>query len=148
LAASCACGAYSTSKDTEVTEKFRLFGEYLGISFQIKDDLFDYGVDDVGKPLGIDIKEKKMTLPLIYTLNNVDAKKKKELIYIVKNQNTNKKKVAELMDCVRVVGGIEYASKKMIEYQKRALEVLETFPDSDAKVAMLDLVKYISERKK
>jgi len=147
LASSCAAGAFSATKDMEITEKFKKFGEYLGISFQIKDDLFDYGTDNVGKPLGIDIKEKKMTLPLIYTLNNVDDRTRKHIIYIIKNKNTDKSKVNEVIEIVKANGGLAYAQEKMLEYQKKALAILDEFPESEAKTAMLDLVHYVTTRK-
>ncbi len=147
LASSCAAGAWSSSQNENLTEQFRLFGEYLGISFQIKDDLFDYGSDAVGKPLGIDIKEKKMTLPLIYTLQNADKATKNKIIYIVKNENTNKQKVNEVIDIVNKSGGIEYAQQKMLDYRNKAMEILLNFPDTPARKAMEELVKYITDRK-
>lgn len=147
LASSCAAGAWSTSQDMQLTEKFRLFGEYLGISFQIKDDLFDYGTDVVGKPLGIDIKEKKMTLPLIYTLQHADKETKNNIIYIVKNENTNKQKVNEVIDIVNRSGGIEYAQQKMLDYRNKATDILLEFPETPARKAMEELVAYITERK-
>lgn len=146
LAASCAAGAYAASRDEAIAEKFRLFGEYLGISFQIKDDLFDYGTDNVGKPLGIDIKEKKLTLPIIYTLQQVDESTRKKMIHIIKKQNTNKAKVNEVIQLVIDNGGIKYAEEKMRAYQNEALDILNTFPDSEAKVAMIDLVDYVTKR--
>lgn len=147
LASSCASGAYSASQDPEVTEQLRLFGEYLGICFQIKDDLFDYGHENIGKPLGIDIKEKKMTLPLIYTLNTVDAATRKKIIYIVKNQSGDKAKVNEVIALVQQNGGIDYTYTKMMEYHDAAKKVLDRFPDSEAKEAMLELVTYVISRK-
>lgn len=147
LAASCAAGAFATSRDLATAEQFRLFGEYLGISFQIKDDLFDYGTDNVGKPLGIDIKEKKLTLPIIYTLNTIDEATRKRMIYIIKNQNTNKTKVNEVIALVKEHGGIQYAQAKMEEYQNKATAILNSLPDSEAKVAMEDLVAYVTKRK-
>ncbi len=147
LASSCAAGAYSATKDTEITAQFRKFGELLGISFQIKDDLFDYGHDNVGKPLGIDIKEKKMTLPLIYTLKQAPENIKKQIIYIVKNQNTNKEKVNQVVSWVKEYGGIQYAKNKMIAYQQQALDILKSFPDDENRQAMEELVFYVTERK-
>lgn len=147
LASSCASGAFSASQDPEVTEQLRLFGEYLGICFQIKDDLFDYGHENIGKPLGIDIKEKKMTLPLIYTLNTVDTATRKKIIYIVKNQSGNKAKVNEVITLVQQNGGIEYTYRKMLEYHEAAKNILEQFPESEAKAAMLELVEYVISRK-
>lgn len=146
LSAACAAGAYSATENQETAELFRLFGEKVGIAFQIKDDLFDYGQDNIGKPTGIDIKEKKMTLPLIYTLQVVDSAIKKKIIYIVKNQNTNKEKVNEVIALVKQYGGIEYAHAKMLAYKEEALQMLEQFPESPAKAAMKELVNYVIER--
>lgn len=147
LAASCAAGAYATSKDLNKAEDFRKFGEYLGISFQIKDDLFDYGHDNIGKPVGIDIKEKKLTLPIIYTLNRVDEQTRKKMIYIIKNQNTNKAKVKEIIDIVKANGGLEYAQEKMNYYQQKAMDILQNYLPSETRAAMEDLVKYVTARK-
>ncbi|HTO16643.1 MAG TPA: polyprenyl synthetase family protein [Edaphocola sp.] len=146
LAAACAVGAWSVNENSDSTERMRLFGEKLGICFQIKDDLFDYGFENIGKPTGNDIKEKKMTLPLIYTLGQVDIKLKKKLIYIVKNGSHKKDKVEEVINTVKQYGGIEYATKKMYEYQKEALEILHTFPDSDARKGMEELVFHVTKR--
>lgn len=147
LASACAAGAWSATKDDEVANRFHAFGENIGVSFQIKDDLFDYGHDNIGKPVGIDIKEKKMTLPLIYTLNKVDKATRKRIIYIVKNKNKDKKSVNEVIDLVKENGGLEYAKEKMIAYQKKAMDILFEFPESDARNAMEGLVNYVSERK-
>src|ERR1700749_3151068 len=105
LASSCAAGAFASCRDEATTEKMRLFGEKVGIAFQIKDDLFDYGKEDIGKPTGNDIKEKKLTLPLIYTLNTIDAAKRRELIYIIKNNNKDPQKVKYVIDTVVEAGG-------------------------------------------
>lgn len=148
LAAACAAGAYSASRDEALTEKFRLFGEKVGIAFQIKDDLFDYGKEDVGKPTGNDIKEKKLTLPLIYTLNNVNKGLKKELIYILRNQNRIKEKIDFVIDTVQQTGGIQYATDKMNGYKKDALALLEDFPDAAARETLASLVNYTTDRKK
>ncbi|HRP90880.1 MAG TPA: polyprenyl synthetase family protein [Edaphocola sp.] len=146
LAAACAAGAWSVNEDFESTERMRLFGEKLGICFQIKDDLFDYGFENVGKPTGNDIKEKKMTLPLIYTLSQVDESLKRKLIYIVKNQSQQKDKVDEVIQIVKQYGGIEFATKKMYEYQKEALDILYTFPESEARKGMEELVFHVTKR--
>jgi octaprenyl-diphosphate synthase len=148
LASACAAGAYSASQNLEITEKLRQFGEYTGIAFQIKDDLFDYGTDDVGKPTGNDIKEKKLTLPLIFTLNKVESKLKKELIYIIKNQNRKKDKVNFVIETVISNGGIEYAIEKMDFYRDKALQILEEFPASEVKNTLTNLVNYTTVRKK
>ena len=147
LSSSCAAGASSVTEDQEIVNKFKVFGEKIGISFQIKDDLFDYGMDNVGKPTGIDIKEKKMTLPLIYTLNTVDAETRRKIIYIVKNQNTDKQKVQEVIQLVKAAGGLEYAKQKMIQYQEEALAIIDSFPPSEARQAMVELVEYVTTRK-
>lgn len=148
LASACAAGAYSASQNLDITEKFRLFGEYTGIAFQIKDDLFDYGTEDVGKPTGNDIKEKKLTLPLIFTLNKVDRKLKKELIYIIKNQNRNKEKVNFVIKTVEKYGGIAYAVEKMDYYRDKALQILLEFPASEVRDTLTNLVNYTTVRKK
>jgi octaprenyl-diphosphate synthase len=148
LASACAAGAYSASQNLDITEKFRLFGEYTGIAFQIKDDLFDYGTENVGKPTGNDIKEKKLTLPLIFTLNKVDRKLKKELIYIIKNQNRNKEKVNFVIKTVEIYGGIAYAVEKMDYYRDKALQILLEFPASEVRDTLTNLVNYTTVRKK
>lgn len=147
LSAACAAGAFSASQDLQVSEFFRQFGEKIGIAFQIKDDLFDYGDDNIGKPTGIDIKEKKMTLPLIYTLQHVDSQTKRKIIYIVKNQSTDKAKVQEVIEYVKKSGGIEYATQKMHNYKNEAINMLAQYPDNLAKQAMIELVNYVIERK-
>lgn len=147
LAAACAAGAWSATGDDLIAERFRSFGEKIGISFQIKDDLFDYGHDNIGKPTGIDIKEKKMTLPLIYTLQQADDSTKRRIIYIVKNQNKDRKKVEEVIEIVKKSGGIAYAREKMMQYQREAMEILYTFPPSDARSALEELVQYVTERR-
>jgi octaprenyl-diphosphate synthase len=147
LSSACAAGAYSTSKDETVTAKMKLFGEKAGIAFQIKDDLFDYGKEDIGKPTGNDIKEKKLTLPLIYTLNNIDPKKRRELIYIIKNENTNADKVNLVIDTVVACGGISYATEKMNEYRDEALRILYEFEDGEVRQALEQLVRYTTDRK-
>ncbi len=147
LSSACAIGAYSTSRNEEITSKMKLFGEKVGIAFQIKDDLFDYGKEDIGKPTGNDIKEKKLTLPLIYTLNNVPAAAKRELIYIIKNENKNSKKVQFVIDTVTDVGGIKYASAKMNTYRDEALKILYSFPDNPVRKALEDLVRFTTDRK-
>jgi octaprenyl-diphosphate synthase len=147
LASACAVGAWTTSKDQEITNKMKLFGEKVGIAFQIKDDLFDYGKEDVGKPTGNDIKEKKLTLPLIYTLNTVDAATRRELIYIIKNNNKDPKKVKVVIDTVVRAGGIKYAEEKMNQYRDEALAILYQFPDSEVRKALEELVRFTTDRK-
>jgi octaprenyl-diphosphate synthase len=148
IASCCAVGASTTGASADVTERMRLFGEKVGMAFQIKDDLFDYGEDEIGKPLGIDIKEKKMTLPLIYALNNASWLDKKKIIYLVRNKNEDKKSVNLVIDFVKQSGGMDYASKVMNQYMDEALELLTEFPDSDYKKSLEALVRYTIERKK
>lgn len=147
IASACATGAASTTDDDELIEKFRLFGEYIGIAFQIKDDLFDYGQADVGKPTGIDIKERKMTLPLIYTLNHSDKKEKKWIINTVKNHNEDKERVQQLIQLVHDKGGMRYATERMHEYKQKAFDIIQELEDSEAKDGLIELVNYITERK-
>ena len=116
------------------------------MAFQIKDDLFDYGNADIGKPTGNDIQEKKLTLPLIYTLNKCDAATKKKLIYIIKNENTNKAKVQIVIDTVKQTGGIDYATNKMLAYRDEALNLLYEFPKNDVRDALEELVRYTTDR--
>jgi octaprenyl-diphosphate synthase len=146
LASSCAAGASSTFEDDILIEKIRLFGEKTGMAFQIKDDLFDYGNADIGKPIGNDIQEKKLTLPLIYTLNNCDAATKRKLIYIIKNENTSKAKVQIVINTVKETGGIDYATNKMLAYRDEALALLYEFPQSDVRDALEELVRYTTDR--
>jgi octaprenyl-diphosphate synthase len=148
LAAACASGAFATSKNDDITEKMRQFGEYVGIAFQIKDDLLDYGHAHTGKTNGADIKEKKMTLPLIYALTKANIKLKKELINIVKRHNTDSKKVAYLMHQVNLLGGITYATAQMNSFAQKALSILDEFPNSDAKSHLKNLVHYSISREK
>lgn len=148
IASCCACGAASAGADLETIEKMRLFGEKIGMAFQIKDDLFDFGTDDVGKPLGIDIKEKKMTLPLIYSLNKVERKERQRIINLVKNHNEDNVKVEEVITFVRNNGGLAYAEMQMHRFQDEAFEVLHSFPDHSARTALEQLVRFTTERKK
>ena len=147
LSSSCAAGASSVTKDPEQIQKMKDFGEYVGMAFQIKDDLFDYGDEIIGKPTGNDIKEKKLTLPLIHILQKCSPALKKEIIYIVKNNNNDKPKVKFVIDHVKQLGGIEYAHHKMIEYRDKALVVLNSFPPSMTRDALEELVRYTTDRK-
>ncbi len=149
IAACCAAGAASVSKNEEDVEAMHEFGINVGIAFQIKDDLFDYGYgQDIGKPTGIDIKEKKTTLPLIYALNKTSWLKKRQMINIVKNHNTNRKKVEELFAFVKEQGGIDYAEKVMLEYTEKAKKILMRMPDNPARKSLLQMVDYTITRKK
>ena len=148
IAACCAMGAASVGSSKEEIERFHSFGEYAGMAFQIKDDLFDYGDDRIGKPTGIDIKEQKMTLPLIHVLNKVDKKQRNWLIDSVKRHNTDKKRVKEVIQFVKDQGGLEYAERQMIHYKDAALEMLSKYPDNEYKEALANLVTYVVDRKK
>lgn len=147
LASACAVGAWTTTQNEDITEKMRSFGEKTGIAFQIKDDLFDYGTEDVGKPTGNDLKEKKLTLPLIYTLNHISAAERRKIIYIVKNENTNKEKIKYVIEKVVDAGGIAYAHQKMNDFRNEAIAVLHTFPESEIRSGLEELVNYTVERK-
>lgn len=147
IAACCGIGAASVGSSDEEIGKMRLFGERIGIAFQIKDDLFDYTDAKIGKPTGIDIKEQKMTLPLIYVLNTCTKEERGWLIKSVKKFHNDKKRVKEIIAFVKEKGGIEYATEKMKEYQEKALELLETYPDSPYKDSLLTMVNYVIERK-
>ena len=148
IAACCSLGAASVKPDSEYVELMRKFGELIGMAFQIKDDLFDYGSKSIGKPVGIDIKEQKMTLPLIYVLNTCNKKDKRWLINSVKNHNKDKKRVNEVIDFVKNNGGLEYAVTKMKAFQAEALQILHKFPDSEYKSSLELMVNYVIERKK
>ena len=147
IASCCAIGAAAVNAPNDTIERMRLFGEYTGIAFQIKDDLFDYGEANVGKPTGNDIKEKKLTLPLIHILQKVPHALKKEIIYIVKNNNNDKAKVKFVIDHVVEYGGIDYATQKMFEYRDKALLILHSFPQSQTREALEELVRYTTDRK-
>ena len=148
IASCCSVGVASVNNEATVVEKARLFGEKVGMAFQIKDDLFDYGTEEIGKPLGIDIKEKKMTLPLIYALNKADWLTKKTIIFKIKYQSENPKKVAEVIDFVKKSGGLEYATGIMKKFQQEAMDLLHEYPDSVYRKSMQGLVEYTIERKK
>jgi len=148
IAACCSLGACSVNPDSDDVETFRKFGELIGMAFQIKDDLFDYGDEAIGKPTGIDIKEQKMTLPLIYTLNNCTKKEKSWLINSVKKHNKDKKRVKEVISFVKDSGGLAYAEEKMMSFKKEALTLLSKYPESDYKSSLELMVNYVVDRKK
>lgn len=148
IAACCALGACSVKPDSPEVETFRKFGELCGMAFQIKDDLFDYGEVKIGKPIGIDIKEQKMTLPLIYVLNNCSKKEKSWLINSIKNHNRDKKRVKEVIAFVKANGGLDYAVQKMLQFKEEALQLLNSYPESDYKNSLELMVNYVVERKK
>lgn len=146
IASCCAVGASSSGAADDVVEKMRAFGEKIGMAFQIKDDLFDYGEVEIGKPLGIDIREKKMTLPLIYALSKSGWMEKRRIISIVRNESEKPKKVKEVIAFVKQSGGIEYAIEKMNQFHKDALAILEAFPDSPYRKSLKDLVRFTIDR--
>lgn len=148
IAACCSLGAASVKPHSDDVEKMRKFGELIGMAFQIKDDLFDYGEDQIGKPIGIDIKEQKMTLPLIHVLNTVSKPDKKWLINSVKNHNKDKKRVQEVIQFVKKNGGLEYAVSKMIDFKEEALNLLDSYQRSQYKNSLILMVNYVIDRKK
>lgn len=148
IAACCALGAKSVSEDEALVERMRKFGELIGMAFQIKDDLFDYTDEAIGKPTGIDIKEQKMTLPLIHALNNCSSSEKSWCINSIKNHNKDKKRVKEVIQFVKNKNGLAYAEQKMVEFQQEALQLLHNFPSSEYKNSLTLMVNYVIERKK
>jgi len=148
IAACCAMGAQSVDAPKKEVETMRKFGELIGMAFQIKDDLFDYGSEKIGKPTGIDIKEQKITLPLIYTLNNCSDKEKSWIINSIKNHNKDKRRVKELILFVKDHGGLDYAVSKMKEYQQKALELIQNHPNSIYKKSLEMMVNFVIDRKK
>jgi octaprenyl-diphosphate synthase len=148
LASACSAGAYSVTADMDRSERMRQFGEWVGIAFQIRDDLFDYGIDDAGKPTGNDIREKKLTLPLIHTLSKADPSTRRRLLYIIKNENRIRSKVEWIIGAVREAGGIEYGRARMAEYRDKALGILHVFDEGPVRTAMEDLVRFTTDRKR
>ncbi len=148
IAACCSLGACSVKPDSEHVETMRKFGELIGMAFQIKDDLFDYTDGPIGKPTGIDIKEQKMTLPLIYVLNRAEKKEKNWIINSVKNHNRNKKRVKEVIAFVKENGGLDYAENKMREFQAEAIKLISSYPESEFKESLELMVNYVIDRKK
>ena len=148
IAACCSLGAASVKPNTEDVERMRKFGELIGMAFQIKDDLFDYGQEAIGKPTGIDIKERKMTLPLIHVLNNCSKKEQDWVINSIKKYNKDQKRVKEVIAFVKDKGGLEYAVAKMKQFQEEALLILNNYSESEFKRALILMVNYVIERKK
>jgi len=148
IASCCAVGASSTGASEELVEQMRQFGEHIGMAFQIKDDLFDYGEMEIGKPVGIDIKEKKMTLPLIYALSKASWLERRRIIRLVRNESEKPAKVREVIAFVKQSGGIEYAIEKMKWYHQQALDILGKFPDSVHKTSLEQLVQFTIDRNK
>jgi len=148
IKAACKAGATSVTQNEADLEKISEFGELIGMAFQLKDDLFDFGDDLIGKPKGIDIKEKKMTLPLIYALSKADKKTKQRFLNYIKRDSENPRKVKEIIAYVRNSGGMEYAQDKMMEYREKAEDILSSFPQNSARDALFQLVAFVTERKK
>jgi octaprenyl-diphosphate synthase len=148
IASCCESGASSAGAPVDTVEQMRHFGELVGMAFQIKDDLFDYGGSKSGKPTGIDLKEKKMTLPLIHTLNKSSWMERRKLINIVKNHNTNPRQVKYLVDFVEAAGGLSYSETMMHRFADDALAILKEFPDTAASTSLRDLVNYTIERER
>jgi len=147
ISACCGIGAASVGANRETIQQMRKFGEYIGIAFQIKDDLFDYSDQKIGKPTGIDIKEKKMTLPLIYALNTCSKKEKSWIINSIKKHNRDKKRVKDVIAFVKESGGVAYTRTKMHDYKNKALAILENYPSSTYKDSLLKMIDYVVERK-
>ncbi len=149
IASCCEGGARSVHVSEEEAKNMHRFGECIGMAFQIKDDLFDYQQTNIiGKPVGIDIQERKMTLPLIYAINHANEKDKKWLIQSIKKHNKNKKRVQEVITFVKKSGGIEYTIQKMKAYQNKALQIISKYPDSPAKESLIEMINYVIEREK
>jgi len=148
IAAACAAGAVSTTSDQEKIERMHAFGEKIGIAFQIRDDLFDFGTAEIGKPTGIDIKEKKMTLPLIYALEKASKKDKRRIINNIKRHSHKPEKVKEVIEFVHQSGGLEYAKEAMLTYREQAFELLHAFPESETRNSLEELVLFVTDRKK
>jgi octaprenyl-diphosphate synthase len=147
LASACGAGACTTCQDEEIVEKMKLFGEKTGMAFQVKDDLFDYTSENIGKPTGNDIREKKLTLPLIYTLSHTDKALRRKIIYIIKNHHQDKEKIRWVTEQAEKAGGIAYATEKMQEFKKEALGILHSFPENAARNNLESLVSFVTDRK-
>lgn len=148
IASCCACGAASTGVSQDIVKQMHLFGECIGMAFQIKDDLMDFGYDDIGKPKGIDIKEKKLTLPLIFALQQVSSSEKNKMIKLVKNHNEEQQTLYTILNFIHSQGGMKYAEQKMLTYKQQALDILAQFPDSTAKSSLIQLVDFTINRRK
>lgn len=146
IAAACSAGAASVTNDEHLIETFRQLGEKIGICYQIKDDLFDYGKANIGKPTGIDIKEKKMTLPLIHALSQADKSTKRRIIKHIKNDSTNPQKVEEVINFVLEYNGMNYAIEKMRQFENEALKILHTLPENECRIAMEELIYFVTHR--
>jgi octaprenyl-diphosphate synthase len=146
IAAACSAGASSVQAGTDVVEQMRMFGQYAGIAFQIKDDLFDYGYKNIGKPTGIDIKEKKLTLPLIYALSKAENSERRRILKMIRQKSGSKNTRKEVTAFVKHHGGIDYSVERMNEYKEKAVAILETYPDNDSRTALMNLVQFVVDR--
>ena len=149
ISACTACGAWSSSQDSELTGRMKLFGEKVGMAFQIKDDLFDYQKKGIiGKPTGNDIKEKKFTLPLIHALENCPDSERRHIIRTIRKHNNNTGKVQEVINFAVSYEGFEFSNRKMLDYRDEALEILSDFPANEFRESLITLTNYVVERKK
>ena len=149
IASCCAIGAASAGADQQMVRQMHTCGQAIGIAFQIKDDLMDFDMNSqTGKPRGLDIKEKKMTLPLIYMLGELDYLQRQKIIHLIKYNRNDQEKVKKLVEQVKISGGIDYAVKKMMEYQRQAIDILSAFPESEAKKSLKELIRFTIERKR
>ena len=146
LSAACCAGAISSNVPLNNIDEYKMFGEKIGIAFQLKDDLLDYSLQKIGKPTSNDLKEKKLTLPLIYTLSKVNYLEKRNIISIIKNKNKNKKELQKIVEIVQHHNGIQYTTDKMMQYKNEALVILNKLPQNEYSQAMQDLVEFIISR--
>jgi octaprenyl-diphosphate synthase len=147
LATSAAVGTCTVTTDSEVIERMRLFGEYAGMAFQIKDDLFDYQKSNlIGKPTGNDLREKKITLPLLHALNLASSSDKSRILKIVRKRSKSSTDLREVSEFVEANGGFKYAEEVMYSYNEKAIAQLSAYPDSDVKSALIEYVNYITSR--
>jgi len=148
IASACAAGAASTTDNKALIDQMYQIGETIGIAFQIKDDLLDYSTNDTGKPRAIDIKEKKLTLPLIYTLQNASSGDKRRIMSTIKNHNTNSKRVQQVIDKVTEAGGLDYAETAMNQYRDKAIDMLAQMPKNEATSSLRELIGFVTSRSK
>jgi|TARA_X000001036_G_C20625966_1_gene785124 octaprenyl-diphosphate synthase len=147
ISSCCKIAAISVTTNSNQIEKISKLGMYIGIAFQIKDDLFDYGKSRIGKPRGIDIKQKKLTLPLIYTLNNVEKKERKWIVNSLKKRNKSRTLINQIISLVKERGGLNYAIETMNKYHQLSLKELEDFQDSRYKDSLISMINYVIQRK-
>ena len=148
IAACTTCGALSATEDKDEIQRLNQVGEKLGLAFQIRDDLFDYGLEDVGKPIGIDLQEKKLTLPLIHALQKASWLERRRIMHIVRKGKKSKKDLKTVSQFTKDRGGLAYARRHMRRYAEEATSLLAAFPASDARTALMDLAAYTIQRKK